>query len=178
MDEYLKREMTRGYTGARWEKYFREKAGWLVTLTDGTIFNIVKPRIETSFCFGEHGYDIDEAIAAADAARTREDLFKARNLSGFDKTIKLLKDGPECVWRDKLAVWVDKGVTDTVREVDDTDVRRPYFHGTWYVLSDEDRALLIKGYEIAREMFSKRIDAYLKRYGLSKVHAWTYWADA
>lgn len=29
-----------------------------------------------------------------------------------------------------------------------------------------------------RKAFRKRLDTYLKRYGVSKLHTWSYWADA
>lgn len=172
MREYLDREMDGRYTGPKWEKYFRNRVTWLVKLTDGTIHAIEKPTIETRFCFGESGYDFDEKVAEAAEARTNEDLFRNRNLRDLDEKIKTLKDGPEdgyCVW---LTVW---------NGVSDLHIGRWWNKEAAYnpiEISDEDRKRLLEGYEIVRESFAKRIDAYLKRYGLSKVHAWTYWVDA
>ena len=45
-------------------------------------------------------------------------------------------------------------------------------------ITERDRAALIEAYKAARENFVKRVNAYLKRYGLSKVRSWTYWGMA
>jgi len=173
MREYLDREAKRGLTGPKWEKYLRSKVAWLLKLTDGTIFGIEKPTIETHFCFGESGYDIDEKLAEAAEARTNANLFRIRNLRDLDEKIKALKEGPDEgyeVWASvfggvAIGIYVGRwwNKENTVNPID---------------LSDEDKKRIAEGYEIVRDGFAKRIDAYLKRYGLSKVHSWTYWVDA
>lgn len=173
MREYLDREAKRGLTGPKWEKYLRSKVAWLLKLADGTIHAIEKPSIETHFCFGESGYDFDEKVAEAAEARTNADLFRIRNLRDLDEKIRTLKDGPDDGYYVWLTVW--NGVSDYLnigrwwqKEAVDNPVE----------ISEEDRKRLLEGYEIVRDGFAKRIDAYLKRYGLSKVHSWTYWVDA
>ena len=49
--------------------------------------------------------------------------------------------------------------------------------GTYSEMSEEDKKLVIAMYEEEKEKMSKRIDTYLKRYGLSKLNVWTYWVD-
>jgi len=178
MRKYLDREMARGFKGEKWEKYFRGKIAWLVELTDGTIYAIEKENIETRFCFGESGYDFDDAMNAADRARTDEEWFKAENLKKIDNKLDLLeKKGKERgVWHigDDLFLAPDADVVEdfyTIRywSFDESKYRR---------IEREDRDRLIEGYKLVREDFSKRIDNYLKRYGLSKVYSWTYWRDA
>ena len=44
--------------------------------------------------------------------------------------------------------------------------------------TDEEKKLILKGLKFARKCFEARLDTYLKRYGVSKLHTWTYWADA
>ena len=44
-------------------------------------------------------------------------------------------------------------------------------------LLSEDREKLREAYRTERGVFAARLDAYLRRYGLSKIHTWTYWAD-
>ena len=41
----------------------------------------------------------------------------------------------------------------------------------------EDREKLREAYRTERGEFAARLDAYLKRYGLSKVETWTYWLE-
>lgn len=45
-------------------------------------------------------------------------------------------------------------------------------------VSAEQRAMLIKAVEYRLKQFEKRLHTYLKRYGVSKIHTWTYWRDA
>ena len=47
-----------------------------------------------------------------------------------------------------------------------------------YVPNDEEREIIAYGYAIAKQLHYKKVMAYLKRYGLSKVDTWTYWQDA
>ena len=51
-----------------WMKYYMDKIGYIVELEDGNLYIIEKPRIKTEFCFGEHGYDYDDASKAAETA--------------------------------------------------------------------------------------------------------------
>ena len=59
-----------------------------------------------------------------------------------------------------------------------------YGYGYWNIpdkarnLTSEEKELIINGLEYGLKLFRKRLDTYLKRYGLSKLHTWTYWADA
>jgi hypothetical protein len=48
---------------------------------------------------------------------------------------------------------------------------------TWAMLSGEDLELAKKLVATESKRFEKRLRTYLKRYGLSKIHSWTYWAD-
>jgi hypothetical protein len=44
-------------------------------------------------------------------------------------------------------------------------------------LDNEDIELIIAGLEEVKKSFIKRLNAYLKKYGLSKINAWTYLVD-
>lgn len=47
-----------------------------------------------------------------------------------------------------------------------------------YITYDVDLLdALIKGYEVVKEQFIKRLNTYLKRYGLTKLNVWTYLSD-
>ena len=46
------------------------------------------------------------------------------------------------------------------------------------LIGSEDVEKIIIAYEDVRSRFAKRLDTYLKRYGLSKVRSWSYWLDA
>ena len=51
--------------------------------------------------------------------------------------------------------------------------------GRNYRIADkEEIEKILEAYKEAAAAHEKKIDAYLKRYGTSKVDAWTYWVDA
>ena len=46
-----------------------------------------------------------------------------------------------------------------------------------YIPTDKDLADIRQGYAVALEKRKKRVDQYLKKYGLKNVRTWTYWQD-
>ena len=57
---------------------------------------------------------------------------------------------------------------DTMGESEKAKYRKP---------SEEELNRILAAYEIEIKAFEKRLQAYLKRYGLSKLHTWTYLSD-
>lgn len=47
----------------------------------------------------------------------------------------------------------------------------------WEVISEKDRAGLVDAYKKVLADFEKRLQTYLKRYGLTKLNTWTYLSD-
>ena len=180
--EYIRRELATGFSGDCWVKYFKGKIGALVRLENGQIVNIEKPSIETSFCYGESGYDADEAFDAAERARTSEDHFRWANLRGLKEDIDILErlPGEGYFVRTCVTLGYDKEAGK------DTGLNTVAFSAHWdrwhnkptEEVSEEDRERILEGYRKVYAAFEKRINTYLKKYGLSKVRAWTYWRDA
>ena len=44
-------------------------------------------------------------------------------------------------------------------------------------LTDAEKNAILYGVEVVKEQFKKRLNTYLKRYGLTKIHSWTYLSD-
>ena len=168
----------------RWRKYYKDHIGVLVRLTDGSIYNIEKPSIETRFCFGESGYDMDDAIRMADVARKSEAYFKSENLKKFREMINILARKEVDGYRsDRYLVWVGPSYDPVYGKDKIVSIHCGHpinWDGISEIkgVSEEDRERLLEGYRKAYAKFEKRLDAYLKRYGLSKIHSWTYWRDA
>jgi len=154
-----------------WCNYHLEHAAEFVRLSSGTIITIEKPHIETSFCFGESGYDYEDALASARAAKENADFFRTENMKDIQRWIDALTGGG-CVW-----IHENRGRTEIYCT---TTGFRPAYLGMegYYEATEADRAALLDGYRKVYAGFEKRLNAYLKRYGLSKVHSWTYWRDA
>ena len=68
------------------------------------------------------------------------------------------------VWADRFG-YIDRRTEETVTE----DMHK---------LTEDECELLYYTARAEQEKFEKRLNTYLKRYGLSKCHYWTYWLDA
>lgn len=54
----------------------------------------------------------------------------------------------------------------------------PIYEGMeMYIPTDDDMAKIREAYVRAYDAHKKRVETYLKKYGLKNVHAWTYWRD-
>ena len=166
------------------------KTDVVVKLRGKYLFPVDKPSIETRFCFGHglYGISTDEeergAIRMAEYARTNEGYFIRENMKQITEKIDVLNDS--------RYVALIRGHYITKSNLVDIE----YFHdyGTEgqlngviaryqekgdiaFLMEDSDKAIIMQAYEEAKQHFEKRLKTYLKRYGLSKVHSWTYLVD-
>lgn len=181
------REQYRQAQALRWGKDQKMidyccKTADIVYQVRGYLADIEKPSIETSFCFG-YGYcgvsteeDMQDAARMADHARTNEDYFIAENLHGLNGYIEALGD-------DSYAAYMT-GSNELVqlhfcRQWEAEQQKRWAENGnyTFIELSQGERKEIAGYYGIEKDRFTKRLRAYLKRYGLSKVQSWTYLSD-
>lgn len=175
------------------DAYYRKDAGQIVKLSNGGYFVVGKSRMQTHFCFG---YNTDyTGHEQFDAERTRAAFaksataFKNANLRAIDATIEALERG-EMEWN-RVPVLVRESyygqseplnVYELSWERLSTIIERHGGSATQAEIdadcaSQEDRAIMLGAYRAEREGFSKRLDTYLKKYGTSKLHTWTYWRD-
>lgn len=166
-------------------KYCQGKISNAVKLSDGRIVIVEKQSIETSFCFGYstcgQGGDYDEANRSASVARASEEYFREKNLESFDQKIALLKREKDM---NERRAYLSQSNYVSCGLVNIHEIVGLYYSdfveqrwGTYHEIPDADRKLLIGMYEEEKAKMSKRLDTYLKRYGLSKLHVWTYWMD-
>lgn len=137
-----------------------------------------KQGIEKSFCFGwscQGGMTYEEATDMCH--NFSEADFKAGNLKRFDnKYIHRLKAIEEKQIKLKREYVTSKESGAEIMYITtDRDVSGDI------TLSVEDSTKLREAYkqkvQDLRNEFEKRLDAYLKKYGLSKIRRWTYCAD-
>lgn len=174
-------------------------AGYLaevVELNDGTLIGIEKPTIQKDFCFSRdyNGlYDPESERRAdkmANYASTNEQYFLNENLNPImDKAKRFSPDAIAEI--DIQRNWSLRNIKFST----------PMVHKAKYIACDERigyidfflngenvpdgfRALesdeierIQKAYASVIESFKKRLQTYLKRYGLSTLHVWTYYSD-
>lgn len=134
-------------------------------LSDGGLVEFVKPRIETHFCFGYGiGCTLKEAMDAE--ANAGEDYFLRENLRGFDNEIEALEGDGVLFIYNATNLALNRSWTDSL----------PHY-GDPVMMNGTDRARLLEACKLQRAKFEKRLHAYLKRYGVSKIRKWTYWKD-
>ena len=146
--------------------YYRKHYIGAVKLNDG-YYLLSKPSIETKFCFHDEGpnYEFYKKLMANE--KKLKDYFIAENLDDIDRYLKRLQESRQIV--------VTSYCNDGQKGFD-------YPEHRWTLpddvpMTDEQRAELVKAFQWSRAQFEKRLQSYLKRYGLTKIHTWTYWAD-
>ena len=170
--------------------YCVKKAGYIVELENGDIVALEKPSIEKNFCFGysDSRYDtedFDRANRMAEHARNSKEYFLEQNLKEINKTIEQLEGNdtpdmssyytPRPVFRICIPYSGQPGES-KLKAIhkyawhDEASQKYPELQG-------EDRKRVTEGYKTLKADFEKRLNTYLKRYGLSKVNTWSYWRD-
>lgn len=178
-----------------WVKYYKGRY-YFVELTDGLVIGIEKPTIETSFCCGEddrgQGGDGPGTMAYAhkvlDGKRT-ESGFKSANLGPFDR--HMVWTAGRKAWR--FASCGGEGASAHRGDFVPCVMTGAYVGDIKYlgnaanparpekvvrILNDEDMRRLRRGFMEVRENFRRRLNAYWKRFGASKIRTWTYWTEA
>lgn len=157
--------------------YCVKKTARIVELSDGALICIEKPAIKTRFCFGYHANvhyteEISTAEEAAAHAAKSQEYFKTKNLESMDAMLKALENS-------------ETGIRPQyTSSPEGTKICALVFPEPWQPLPpgyrrllSEDREKLREAYRTERGVFAARLDAYLRRYGLSKVETWTYWLE-
>lgn len=148
----------------------------------GKIVIIEKTGIKTDFCFGYgvFGGDYDSALDMAAHARKNEHYFIRENhrSAPYAETIAALNDSRWIAYASPKYIGDSKQMLNInfMRDYEFCEKEKRLPENS-FLLTDEE----IKAYKLilakAAQEHHKKIKAYLKRYGLTKVNSWTYWAD-
>jgi antirestriction protein len=144
----------------------------IVNLSVGQ-YRLSKHSINNRFCFADEGPSYDLYCSLSDDKKKLEKYFIDKNINEASKKLRNIKDNNHIYYATSKNNYGKEFVFFTLDDrrvcTDQTDAK---------VLPEEDRQAIIKGLEWSIEQFKKRLDTYLKRYGTSKIHMWTYWRDA
>lgn len=159
-----------------------KEAGRIVELENGDIIAIKKPSIQKSFCFGysDSRYDNEDYNRAenmAAHAKKNTEYFLEQNLHDINQMIAKLEgadDRIEFRIRTKYYGQPENSPFKCIEQYFRWDEKGQKYP----VLEGENLQRVIEGYKIVKADFEKRLNTYLKRYGLSKVKTWSYWQDA
>jgi hypothetical protein len=163
LKEFIETQVTREDD----KKYYTKQNVGAVKI-DGHYYLIKKPSISNRFCFHDEGpnYEFYKTLTADD--NKMREYFISENESEFTNKLNRIKEGDEV----------------RVKECDYLNQMALYIGGDYWdrqegrKATEEEQKLIVEGLQYGLTMFRKRLDSYLKKYGLSKIHTWTYWADA
>ena len=190
LEEYLNEERKVWPKDERMIEYYRKEASRVIRLTNGGLLVFDKPKIETNFCFGYgcQSMTYEEASKAADNAAS-EKYFMSENLNELDRNIKAMAGNLEDDWHySSLKPYLyKKSYNNQTINICNYQWMNPWEveHEPWRTkgyaefapLSDDDRKLILEALKAERAAFEKRLKNWWKRYGVKKLHIWTYWAD-
>lgn len=158
-----------------WNQFHTEKLtikqvpDYIVELVDGSLLSFRKPNMETVFIYPDHLDDAEERVCKV---KTDPEYFISENLrESCDKPIEMFRNSIITTWIQsskefpadcKIKFIVPCGLMDEDRATP---------------LYSEDRMRIVSLFEIIRVDFEKRLRSYVKRYGLKRVEAWSYWAN-
>lgn len=176
----------------RMQEFARKECAYVVELSNGNIISIDKPAIQKDFCFGmgEYGRCTQEEFEEAQdlAKRANEDVsyFIKKNMEQITNKIEALKkcleNRKECYTMTHYIMQPEKSILKdySVVRICDNPECEP---GRWSSCADlkkldkNDIQIIIDGLEEVGKKFMKRLNTYLKKYGLGKLHVWTYYRD-
>lgn len=174
------------------QEFARKQVGYIIELSNGKIICVDKPSIKKDFCFGYGMYlrstdeEEDIAFSMAQKAKTDPSYFLEQNLQNFNLRIEQLRSVVD--WKKEVYIFANycgqpadsSLVSYTITDIFEGPKLRPEcwkrYEGL-QKLGDEDIQRIINGLEEAKKAFEKRLNTYLKKYGLSKLNVWTYLVD-
>ena len=160
---------------------------------DNNFLCFKKPSIQTRFCFGygQNGISTEEDYEGARSQErnmeTNQQAFINANLEDLNKSIKDLQDFIDnffdhkniCFSARYNKIFICKNSCDHLAYLawswDYDNIRNK--DAIIKEATKEDLLLIIEVYKQQIENFKKRLNTYLKRYGLSKLTTWTYLVD-
>lgn len=157
--------------------YLVRNTSEFVVLDNDTCILIEKQSIDKDFCFGYSTYGDDTYECAgelAEKAQSDVNYFLEHNKSKMYK--KSEKYVAYCKYSNsKIFFYVP---LETYKMLEDRDGLWRYRNcGEPYFLNESECQRLNDAIDKANAKFEKRLNTYLKKYGLSKVNTQIYWRD-
>lgn len=147
--------------------YYKKEFVGAIKIRDHYIL-LDKPSIETKFCFHDEGPQYDFYCKLKESEENMKQYFLSENRKAFTGHIDFINENGH--------IYVN---------LKDSAVEACLCHSNYIWgrevaerATDEETALILEGLKFALAKFDVRLNAYVKRYGISKLHTWTYWADA
>ena len=147
-------------------EYYKSRFSTGIRFPEG-VYLFQKPRIENDFCFRDEGPEYDYYKELCNDKKLLEEHFIAHNMEQVrepkeGETMYIIKDSWSTDGRVYIR-WANYPYSADGQIVREATERE-----------EQEYRLQLRA---VRAEFGKRIDRYLKRFGTSKLHIWSYWAD-
>lgn len=189
------------------KSYYQKEYEFVLKFEDNyLLFRKPSIKTHFCFGHGQNGISTEEeqqgAFASKHYADTNSQYFLDENLNGLNENIETIKYLLLDSWQeqekyaDEMYNKTGKWFYHELKRVEKMMLCKNY-NNTCYCysitgyrdeenlrhrtvlkeLTNEDLQEILAVYEKQKETFTKRLNTYLKRYGLSKLHTWTYLVD-
>lgn len=147
-------------------EYYKSRFSTGIRFPEG-VYLFQKPRIENDFCFRDEGPEYDYYKELCNDKKLLEEHFIAHNM----EQVREPKEGE--------TMYIIKDSWSTDGQVYIRWANYPYSADGQIVREATEREQQEYRLQLraVRAEFGKRVDKYLKRFGTSKLHIWSYWAD-
>lgn len=176
---------TKRYGSDRMNEYIAKTTAGAVMLDDGRICGFDKPTIKKDFCFHDEGADYELYKDLHGSEDKMKAYFFFQNLKDIDEWIDALQEDKWPVFTGfyenaKGAVTLccrNYGHLTNLSNIQE-GLEKHEMEPLWSHASESDRKKCIDMLKQIRIDFEKRLNTWWKKYGVDKLHTWTYWADA
>lgn len=150
--------------------YCINKISLYLKTKDGYFYILEKEKLNTKFYVSEGGYrSLNEALTICNEIKTTEDFFIEDNLRNINSLINTINNNKNnlffaAMYKNSKIV----AITTTKSDILNKENRK---------LNPDEEIEVLKICEKYKELQIKKINSYLKRFGLSKIKANTYWGD-
>lgn len=192
IDEYRKE-----WASEKMQDFCINKVLYAFRLDDGSYVHIDKEPLETSFCFG-YGYcgiptEDDREMASDNAvmAKTNENYFIHENTKYYSEPLEKVNEALENYDVREQFSYIPLALSNrsvaNFKSIELSD-RFLFWNSQYSELQEKSKRREFEvtkndlekyktGLEYCLDYQTKRCQRYLKRYGLSKIKAWTYLSD-
>lgn len=161
--------------------YYLNRIADVVKMDEQHYITFEKPRMEKEFCWGYGSQGLTYEEASELCKSFNEDDFRSENLdrakSKYESVLNRLDENIRLAQEYNTSTLPVYGAEIMYIAKDNIDPQKD----TDITLSKEDservKELVKDCTQRILDKFEKQINTYLKKYGLSKIRKWTYWAD-
>lgn len=150
-----------------------------VKISNGWFYLLDKGSIENKFCFADEGPSYDFYLSLTKDEEKMKQYFIDENIGELEKKLEKIEknQGNVILMRNGYNF---NGLFSCNALVDGEDDLRYYNfkENDIFKPTSEDVQNILNGIRFQYDQFKKRLDTYLKKYGTSKIHTWTYWENA